>query len=133
MSYIIIALVIFIISLLALLALFFMKAKSLRSLSVEELNKTQPSVALLVYKKILHLGHRLSLAIWKRLSPHVDVTRRAILLALSRVLLWLVRKLSLLRDNLRGQAPIAHRESTSVFLQDLSAQSSKNNQGAIHG
>jgi hypothetical protein len=134
MSYIIIALIIFAISLGALLSLFILKARALRDLSVEELNRMQPSVALIVYKKILHLGHRLSLAIWKRLSPHVDVTKRAILLALSRAILWLVRKLSALRDNLRGQAPITHRESTSVFLQDLSAQSSKNNnQGAIHG
>ena len=133
MSNIIIALIVFLISLGALFALFVMKAKSLRALSVEELNKTQPSVALIVYKKILHFGHALSLAMWKRLSPHVDVTRRAILLALSRVLLWLVRKLSALRDNLRGQAPITHRESTSLFLQDLSAQSAKNNHGAIHG
>lgn len=113
--------------------MFVMKAKSLRALSVEGLNKTEPSVALIVYKKIIQLGHKISLAIWKRLSPHIEVARRATLLALSRILLWLVRKLSALRDNLRGRAPIARRESSSLFLQDLSAQTANNNHGVIHG
>lgn len=133
MTYIIIALTFFGVSLLGLVFLFFKKARSLKNLSVAELAVEEPSVALLVYKKIIQIGSGVVQKVWKRISPQVEILHRATVIALSRVLLWLVRKLSKMRDNLRGRAPITRRETTSGFLQDLSAHTTKNHHGAIHG
>jgi hypothetical protein len=113
--------------------LFFRKARFLKNLSVAELAVEEPSVAFLIYKRMIQTGHGVVQKVWKRISPQVEILRRATVMALSRVLLWLVRKLSAMRDSLRGRAPITRRETTSGFLQDLSAHTTKSHHGAIHG